>query len=391
MQTSSNDRQGAALTSRPSCPVDCTSGNCRAIAFLAAVICCAGVELRSVAADPARVGTSPPAVPVPNQYYRTNSEVPNMVHTTKGRRAILHKLNLIRFDEVFFDGVPLPDVVKFLGDESRKRDPERKGLNFLINSVIRDDPRPGSALAQVPGAPVLDAAGNPVPAPAAAPVAADLDSVLIRTSLPVRDVSLAELLDLITKLADSPMRVSVEDYAVVFVVNNSERPPHFTRVFRVDPNTFVQGLQGVTFFPVTAVGGGTGSAGGGGGGPGSGVGGVGPGGVGGAGGGGIGGSGGSGGGPQLQSVTVPTVQTNQLGIVRNFFFNAGVRGLGQTNSRTRVQFDGRTGMVVVSGSRDDVSAAQNAIEQVNRGERVIRVPSLPATTNSNASPPQPSK
>ena len=328
---------------------------------------------------------------MPNQYYRTNSEVPNMVHTTKGRRAILHKLNAIRFDEVFFDGVPLPDVVKFLSDESRKLDPERKGLNFLVNSVIRDSPRLGAA-ATPPGgppAPPLDAAGNPIPAPAAAAQPVDLDTVLIRTSLPVRDVTLAQLLDILVKCADQPVRVSVEDYAVMFVANNSENPPLFTRAFRVDPNTFVQGLQGVTFVPTAFVpppglGGGAGGAGGGGVGGGIGGGGVPPGGAGGGGGGGLGGSGGgSGGGPQLQSVTVRTSQTNAAGIVQNFFQNAGVRSLARTNSGARVTFDSATGTVVVRAPQRELDAAQSAVEQVKRGERSIKVPApaaAPAVT-----------
>ena len=43
------------------------------------------------------------------------------------------RLEKIVLNEVMFDGVPLPEVLKLLDEESRKRDPEKHGINFLIN------------------------------------------------------------------------------------------------------------------------------------------------------------------------------------------------------------------------------------------------------------------
>ena len=56
----------------------------------------------------------------------------NLVHTSKGRQAIISKLDRIVLDEVEFDGLPLSEVVTFLHREARERDPEGEGINLLI-------------------------------------------------------------------------------------------------------------------------------------------------------------------------------------------------------------------------------------------------------------------
>ena len=47
-----------------------------------------------------------------------------------GRQAISNKLERIRLDTVSYDGLPLREVVINLRDEAKKRDPEKKGINF---------------------------------------------------------------------------------------------------------------------------------------------------------------------------------------------------------------------------------------------------------------------
>ena len=44
-----------------------------------------------------------------------------------------HELNLIRVDQLTYQGLPLSEVVKNLYDEAKKRDPEKKGINFLVD------------------------------------------------------------------------------------------------------------------------------------------------------------------------------------------------------------------------------------------------------------------
>src|SRR5690242_7540908 len=86
--------------------------------------------------------TSNNSLPVPNAY-ATNT----LVYTGPGRQAILAKLDKIHLDNVSYDGLPLSEVVRNLNEQSKLRDPERKGINFLIN------PNP-------------DQSGQPVAAPA---------------------------------------------------------------------------------------------------------------------------------------------------------------------------------------------------------------------------------
>jgi hypothetical protein len=60
----------------------------------------------------------------------------NLIYTSKGRQAIHAKLDRIRMDSVRYDGLPLGEVVINLSEEARKRDPERRGINFIINPNV---------------------------------------------------------------------------------------------------------------------------------------------------------------------------------------------------------------------------------------------------------------
>ena len=155
------------------------------------------------------------------------------------------KLREIVLDEVKFDGLPLSEVLNFLGDESRKRDPEKKGINFLIN------PNPPEFAAPAVGT-VDPTTGLPV---ATTVELVDVNSISVRFNMPLRHVTMADVLDAIVKVADHPVRYSVEDYAVIFSlrpdVNGSVSmagrvpapAPLAVRTFHVDTNTFYGGLE----------------------------------------------------------------------------------------------------------------------------------------------------
>lgn len=175
----------------------------------------------------------------------------------KSISALEGKLAEITFDEIAaFDGLPLPEVLKFLNEESLKRDAEKKGVNFLINP---------NTVAAAP-APAIDPTTGPfMPAPAAEPL--DMSSVLVRFNLPLREVRLKDVLDAIVKVADKPIRYTVEDYAVVFSQNAEAALPSTgvapaptlptalaVRTFKVTTNNFTAGLEhafGVKLEPVT--------------------------------------------------------------------------------------------------------------------------------------------
>lgn len=304
-------------------------------------------------------------LPVPNPFATTN-----LVNTGPGRRSIQNKLNRIILNEVLFDGLPLPQVIQYLSDESTKRDPDREGVNFLVNpNIVVAAPPPGG---------IDPNTGAPVPAPASEPM--DMNSVIIRISPALRNVSLANVLEAVTRIADKPIRFSVEEYAVVF----SQRPPDsvqlVTRRFKVNPNTFMEGLQAVGVFPLGNLiqsqnagggGGGGGGLGGGGGAGGQGGGGVfdiprvyvsggGQNAIGGGGGGGGAGGGGTGQGG-IPGVTSTNLTQSVQDAVRAFFTAAGVNVLPPN----MIFFNDRTGMLMARATPLELDIIQEAIETLN--------------------------
>ncbi|KAF0172204.1 MAG: peptidase M56 BlaR1, partial [Limisphaerales bacterium] len=290
-------------------------------------------------------------LPVPNPYAKTNFEAPFLTHSSKGAQRINRKLDEIVLPEVHFDAVPLVGVVQRLIEDAKKFDPEpdpkKKGLNFLINDVA-------------PAAPLLDAAGNPVPV--ARPVA--LSEGLVRVSQPLKSLTLRHALDVICKNAELPTQFSVEEYAIVFIPRGPVA--YYSRIFRVNPDTFIQGLQGVVGSPVLGFtpGGGTqpGAA------------------------------------SQNQSTTtttgpvratvpatVPATQRTAAeanALVRQFFQSAGVTALGATNGSTRVTFNPENGLLLVRGTTNDLRVIEQAIQKV----QPVPAPATNAATNNLPKP-----
>jgi beta-lactamase regulating signal transducer with metallopeptidase domain len=114
------------------------------------------------------------------------------------------KLKEIVLPEVTFDNLPLGEALRFLSDESVKRDPDKTGVNFLINPNFRpvaftgrEDPATGLPLA-------------------AAAEQFDVSAVNVKFNLPLRNVTMKDVLDAIVTVADHPIEYALEDYAVVF-------------------------------------------------------------------------------------------------------------------------------------------------------------------------------
>jgi general secretion pathway protein D len=166
-------------------------------------------------------------LPVPNPYSRTN-----LVRTGQGRQAIITKLDRIRLDSISFDALPLSEVVRNLADESRKHDSDKFGVNFLLKSA---------ASAKTPGEDYLDSLTG-LPKPATATNVVDLPSLRITIQPPLTNVRLADVLDAVVKVADRPIKYSIEDYAIVFSLRGLETTPLYIRTFKVDPNTVLDGL-----------------------------------------------------------------------------------------------------------------------------------------------------
>jgi len=308
-------------------------------------------------------------LPTPNPMARTN-----LVYTTKGRQQIFAKLEMIHLNEVSYD-LPLSEVLKTLRDESKKRDPDQKGINFLIN--------PHSD-AGIGAAPALDATAVPPGVTPTAPVAAppttvDLTQVTIKIAPPLNDVTLLDVLDAITKVADVPIKYTIEDYAVVF----SPRPPEavalYSKQFHVDPNTFVQGLESVRLLDLSQFGqsgGGGGRRGGGGGGQNNGsptveipsisLGPISQ--------GRTGGGGGQGqqAGVGLNFVTRTNNTQTLHEMVKGYFTAAGV---ALTDPGKSVFFNDRTGLLLVRASLSDLEIIEAAVEMLNQAPPQLTIES----------------
>jgi tetratricopeptide (TPR) repeat protein len=346
--------------------------------------------------------------PGPNAY-ATN----NLVYTGPGRQNIVAKLDRIHLDNVSFDGLPLTEVLRNLTEQSKLRDPDRKGINFLINPNPDLSGQPIAAPAGgqfggggFPGAPVAAAPTiDPATGLPAAPAqtagggggeAVDVGSYQIKLNL--TDVRLADVLDAIQLVSDHPLKYSVEDFAIVFSAKAAESPQLFMRTFKVDPNTFYSGLEsvGATSFGgssgTSGSGGGSGGGGGSSGGQNSGgavVGVVNPfaggsqlrnQGTGGGGGGGGSGQGsinplnagtaagaGAGGGQQgqggLNYITQITLSQQVSAAARAFFTTLGVN-LSEPPGKS-VFFNDRSGKLFVKATEQDLDTIERAIQTLN--------------------------
>jgi len=148
--------------------------------------------------------------------------------------AIVPRLQTIVLDEVMFDGVPLPEVLRFLDEESRKRDPDKKGINFLINP---------NTTQSTPGTVIDPQTGQPVAGPP--PEAMEMNSVVIRFNLPLRNVRLKDVLNAIVRVADKPIEYSIEEYGVLF--SQAANPSADSTVAHASKSLGTDSLQVRTF------------------------------------------------------------------------------------------------------------------------------------------------
>lgn len=312
-------------------------------------------------------------LPVPNPMVHTN-----LVYTGKGRQEIISKLNRIRINEVKYDGVELSEVLNNLAKEAQRRDPDKEGINFLI---LAETAAPAAAATPT----INPVTGQPEPAPVVAePV--DLSTVRIKINPPLYNLRLADVLDAIVKTADRPIKYSVEDYAVLFSAKTAEPVPLYIRTFKVDPNTFIQGLESVGALPFgglqTSQGGGFGGGFGGGGFGGGQFGGQGgalslpyvnvsPGGFSGGGGQFGGGGGGQGGGLSFVSRTNTMAAVQEA--VRQFFTANGV-DFSPTSGKS-LFFNDRQGLLVVRATLQDLDIIEAAIQVLNAAPPLINIKS----------------
>ena len=125
----------------------------------------------------------------------------------RGRQQIEKKLQEIRIEDYHVpQAVELSEVLKNLHTLARKLDPEERGVNIVLSSIVTDRRF----------APIFDIEMGKMPGA--------LEDYTVKISSPLRNISLRELLDAIVDAAVPPaenegargLRYSIEEYGVVF-------------------------------------------------------------------------------------------------------------------------------------------------------------------------------
>jgi len=174
--------------------------------------------------------------------------LPKHAFIESGGQAILARLDEIRLNKVSYNGISLAEVLKQLAEQSRLYDPERKGVNFLINNEPAATSQATIPSSKTEPAPTIDpVTGSPIPLSSATTLSnsvLDVGSTIIKIPR-LTNVRLADLLDAIVLVANRPIKYSIHDFAIVFSAKGSETPQLFMRTFRIDPDTLYKGLNAV--------------------------------------------------------------------------------------------------------------------------------------------------
>lgn len=188
----------------------------------------------------------------------------NRIYTGPGRQMIKKQLERIVLDQyptkATGSEISLSNILVELTELSRLHDPDKKGINFIISShpyrVVQLDQNGNESYLSKPSPPGADRwidplTGKPIPTVTNSNpvVIKDLGSeVVVRITPTLHNVRLRDVLEAIEKCAECPqqpgfmgIKFSFEEFGVVC----TQRIPEtlHNRLFRVDPNTFIQGLE----------------------------------------------------------------------------------------------------------------------------------------------------
>ena len=142
---------------------------------------------------------------------------PGIRNVTSRRQRILARLDTLQVQKVDFENTTLANVLNWLTTESRRLDPAGGGIPFIMNPPPR---RQDETVA--------------------------LEDVRVRLAQPLSNLRLVDVLEVIVKVADKPLKYSIEDFGVVFSFRHTETPPLHTRIFKVEPGSFGAHLRALT-------------------------------------------------------------------------------------------------------------------------------------------------
>jgi beta-lactamase regulating signal transducer with metallopeptidase domain/Flp pilus assembly secretin CpaC len=146
----------------------------------------------------------------------------NLVYSGPGRQNILNKLDRIHLATNSFEHMPLREVLRQLSKQSKLLDPEKQGINFLIN----------------PQADSLTGVDSATGLPPTNQV--DVGATMINVHL--MDMRLADVLDALVLVADRPIQYSIQDFGVVFSPKSAASETLHIRSYKVSVDDLAQGL-----------------------------------------------------------------------------------------------------------------------------------------------------
>ena len=208
-------------------------------------------------------------VPNPLANISPTNSYPDEIYTGSGRMRIHRLLHNLKFDSFPItgsaEGISLREMVNELHGAVVELD---ESVNFIIDSntgvLVRQSFGDPSGFGEDPNDPFGGGGFQPQEEES---VDIGLE-VQITIDPPLRHVSLFQVLEILKELSNIPIGYSIKDYGIMFSHQPVEGPRLENRTYRVDPDTFIQGLQsvGVTYVSADAGmgGGGMGGMGGGG-------------------------------------------------------------------------------------------------------------------------------
>jgi general secretion pathway protein D len=172
---------------------------------------------------------------------KTEEHVGPIVRDALRQESIIKKLNEIVIPEINFREAAVSDAITFLGDESRRLDPEKVGVNIVLSSGIAGaSPKTGPAPAAAPTAPTAPGAEATAPATTAAEAP---ESSGQRITLKLRNVPLIEALKYVTE--GLGLKYRIESSAVIILPLDAAPGEMVTRSYPVTPGVFKAPNTGV--------------------------------------------------------------------------------------------------------------------------------------------------
>ncbi len=148
------------------------------------------------------------------------------------QESITKKLNEIIIPEINFREAAVSDVIPYLSNESRIRDPEKVGVNFILSSVIAG---PSPSTAPTPTAAAPTARGAEATA-AEAPTAAAVSSGQ-KITVTLHNIRLIDVLNEVVKTGLG-LKYRIDPSAVIILPPDAPEGEMVTRSYPVTPGVF---------------------------------------------------------------------------------------------------------------------------------------------------------